>query len=156
MTPEEKISSLNLILPPAPTPAGSYVPARVLGNLLYLSGQGPRHNDGTFMTGRLGSDIAMDEGYQAARNAALQLLAAARDAVGDLSRIESVVRVFGMTNATPEFSDHAGVINGCSDLLAEVFGEAGYHTRSVAGMSSLPFGMIVQVEAVFSLKISAL
>lgn len=153
MTPEEKLCSLGFELPPPPVPAGNYVPARITGNFLYLSGQGARQKDGSFITGRLGDGFSSEDGYQASRNAALQLLAAARQAVGELSRIKAVIRIYGMTNATPDYTDHASVINGCSDLFADVFGDAGCAVRSVAGMSSLPFGMPVQIEAMFLLNV---
>lgn len=152
MTPEQRLASMDIVLPPAPIPAGQYRPARLVGNMLYLSGQGPRDSSGSFLTGRLGADISVEEGCAAARNAGLQLLSAAQAALGDLSRVETVVKVFGMVNAEPDFVDHARVVNGCSDLLVEVFGDAGCHTRSVAGMGSLPLGMIVEIEAIFSVK----
>jgi enamine deaminase RidA (YjgF/YER057c/UK114 family) len=152
MTPEQKLSSLNIDLPPAPAPAGQYRPARLVGNLLYLSGQGPRDEEGSFLAGKLGRDISVPEGYAAARNAGLQLLSAAKAALGELSRVEAVVKLFGMVHAEAGFVDHAQVVNGCSELLIEVFGEAGCHTRSVAGMNSLPCGMIVEIEAIFAVK----
>lgn len=152
MTPEQRLSSLNIVLPPAPIPAGQYRPVCLVGGMLYLSGQGPRDANGVFLTGRLGAGISVEDGYVAARNVGLQLLSAAKAALGDLSRIEAVVKVFGMVNAEPDFVDHARVVNGCSDLLIEVFGDAGCHTRSVAGMGSLPLGMIVEIEAIFSVK----
>jgi len=152
MTPEQKLSSLNINLPPAPPPAGQYRPARLIGNLLYLSGQGPRDADGSFLAGKLGHDISVAEGYAAALNAGLQLLSATKAVLGDLARVEAVVKVFGMVNAEPGFVDHAQVVNGCSDLLIQVFGNAGCHTRSVAGMNSLPFGMIVEIDAIFAVK----
>ena len=152
MTAEQKLSSLNINLPSAPSPAGQYRPARLVGNLLYLSGQGPRNADGSFLAGKLGRDISIEEGYAAARNAGLQLLSAAKAKLGNLSRIEAVIKVFGMVHAEADFVDHAKVVNGCSDLLVEVFGDVGCHTRSVAGMDSLPFGMIVEIEAIFAVK----
>ena len=152
MTPEQKLAALNLTLPAAPTPAGQYRPARLVGNLLYLSGQGPRDAEGSFRAGKLGRDVSVEEGYAAARNAGLQLLAAAKAELGDLSRVESVVKVFGMVHAEAGFVDHAKVLNGCSELLVEVFGDAGCHTRSVAGMDSLPCGMIVEIEAILAVK----
>ena len=152
MTPEQKLSSLNIDLPSAPLPAGQYRPARLVGNLLYLSGQGPRNADGSFLTGKLGRDISVAEGYASARNAGLQLLSAAKAELGELSRVEAVIKVFGMVHAATGFVDHAQVVNGCSELLVEVFGEAGCHTRSVAGMESLPCGMIVEIEAIFAVK----
>ncbi|WP_349559944.1 RidA family protein [Marinobacter sp. NFXS9] len=152
MTPEEKLTSLGLVLPPAPEPLAHYRPARLVGNTLYLSGQMPRNADGSFILGRLGSDATADEGYAAARNIGLQLLSVVKAAVGDLSRVAAVAKVTGMVNAEPDFLDHASVINGCSDLLIDVLGEAGYHARSAVGMGSLPFGVVVEIEAVLEIK----
>ncbi len=152
MTPEKKLLWLNIDLPPSPTPAGRYIPARLVGNMLYISGQGPRDITGKFVTGKLGNDVSTDEGYIAARNAGLQLLSAAKSAVGCLSNIEAVVKVFGVVNATPEFTEHAKVINGCSDLFFDILGDPGLHTRSVIGSTSMPLGMIVEIEAVFLVK----
>jgi enamine deaminase RidA (YjgF/YER057c/UK114 family) len=118
-TPEQKLSSLGLILPTAPSPLAQYRPARLVGNTLYLSGQIPRNPDGSFILGRLGSDFSVEDGYKAARNVALQLLSVAKATVGELSRIEAVAKVTGMVNAEPDFKDHAQVINGCSELLVE-------------------------------------
>lgn len=152
MTPEQKLSSLGLVLPAAPAPLAQYRPARLVGNILYLSGQIPRNPDGSFILGRLGRDVTVEEGYQAARNVGLQLLSVVRAMIGDLSRIEAVAKVTGMVNADPDFLDHAQVINGCSDLLIEVLGEAGYHARSAVGMGSLPFGVVVEIEAIIAVN----
>ncbi|WP_319534079.1 RidA family protein [uncultured Vibrio sp.] len=152
ISPEKTLESLNIILPSAPKPAGQYQPARLVGNMLYLSGQGPRSEDGQFIAGTLGNDLTVQEGYLAGRNVGLQILAVAKDVLGDLSRIDSVVKLFGMVNASDSFVDHAKVVNGCSDLLVEVLGERGYHTRSVMGANSLPFSMILQVDAIFAIK----
>ena len=148
MTPEEKLSALGLELPQAPKPVANYVPYRWAGNLLFLSGQGPRRADGSFCTGRLGRDTTADEAYDHARLTGLQLLAVAKSAVGELSRIEAVVKLLGMVNAEPEFGDHPKVINGCSDLLVEVLGEARRHAPSAVGMGSLPGGISVEIEAI--------
>ena len=152
MTPEQKLSSLGLVLPAAPAPLAQYRPARLVGNILYLSGQISRNPDGSFILGRLGRDVTVEEGYQAARNVGLQLLSVVRAMIGDLSRIEAVAKVTGMVNADPDFLDHAQVINGCSDLLIEVLGEAGYHARSAVGMGSLPFGVVVEIEAIIAVN----
>lgn len=152
ISPEKTLESLNIILPSAPKPAGQYQPARLVGNMLYLSGQGPRSEDGQFIAGTLGNDLTVQEGYLAGRNVGLQILAVAKDVLGDLSRIDSVVKLFGMVNASDSFVDHAKVVNGCSDLLVEVLGEKGCHTRSVMGANSLPFNMILQVDAIFAIK----
>ena len=128
------------------------VPYRWAGNLLYLSGQGPRQDNGTYRPGRLGRDATIEEGYADARLTGLNLLAAAKAALGELSRIEAVVKLLGMVNAEPDFSDHPKVINGCSDLLVEVLGEAGRHARSAVGMGSLPNRMTVEIEAVLLVR----
>jgi enamine deaminase RidA (YjgF/YER057c/UK114 family) len=152
VTPEEKLRELGLTLPEASTPVANYVPYRWAGNLLYLSGQGPKRPDGTYRVGRLGKNASVEDGYAEARLTGLQLLAVARSAVGELSRIESVIKLLGMVNAEPEFTDHPKVINGCSDLLVEVLGEAGRHARSAVGMGSLPNGMMVEIEAILQVR----
>ena len=152
MTPEEKLASLGLTLPTVPKPVANYLPYRWAGNLLYLSGQGPRRADGSIALGKLGRDVTVEDGYQHARLTALGLLAAAKLAIGELSRIEAVIKLLGMVNAAPDFGDQPKVINGCSDLLVEVLGEAGRHARSAVGMGSLPGGMSVEIEAILLIK----
>jgi enamine deaminase RidA (YjgF/YER057c/UK114 family) len=152
MTPEEKLASLGLILPTVPKPVANYLPYRWAGNLLYLSGQGPRRADGSIALGKLGRDVTVEDGYQHARLTGLGLLAAAKLAIGELSRIEAVIKLLGMVNAVPDFGDQPKVINGCSDLLVEVLGEAGRHARSAVGMGSLPGGMSVEIEAILLIK----
>jgi enamine deaminase RidA (YjgF/YER057c/UK114 family) len=139
-------------LPDSPVPVANYVPYRWAGNLLYLSGQGPRQANGTYRPGRLGRDATIEEGYADARLTGLNLLAAAKVALGELSRIEAVIKLLGMVNAEPDFSDHPKVINGCSDLLVEVLGEAGRHARSAIGMGSLPNRMTVEIEAILLVR----
>jgi enamine deaminase RidA (YjgF/YER057c/UK114 family) len=151
-TPEERLAALGLTLPAVPTPMANYVPYRLAGNLLYLSGQGPKRADGSFMIGRLGKDTSVEQGYEAARLTGLQLLAVAKAALGELSRVEAVVKLLGMVNAEPDFGDHPKVINGCSDLMVEVLGEAGRHARSAVGMGSLPNRIIVEIEAILQIK----
>jgi len=151
-TPEKKLESLGLTLPKAPDPLAVYRPVRKIGNTLYLSGQIPRNLDGTFITGRLGDDATIEQGYAAARNVGLQLLSVVKSVVGDLSAVEAVAKVTGMVNATPDFIDHAKVINGCSELFVEVLGEAGYHARAAVGMGSLPLGVMVEIEAIVIVK----
>ena len=151
-TPKQRLAALGLTLPAVPTPVANYVPYRWAGNLLFLSGQGPKLPDGSFQTGRLGKDASVEEGYRAARTTALQLLAVAKSALGELERIEAVVKLLGMVNAEPDFADHPKVINGCSDLLVEVLGEAGRHARSAVGMGSLPNRMMVEIEAILLIK----
>lgn len=152
MTPEEKLTSLGLVLPEVPVPVANYVPYRWAGNLLYLSGQGPKRPDGTYRPGRLGRDATIEEAYEDARLTGLNLLAVAKSALGELSRIEAVLKLLGMVNAEPDFSDHPKVINGCSDLLVEVLGDAGRHARSAVGMGSLPNRMTVEIEAILLVR----
>lgn len=148
MTPEDKLAAMGLTLPTAPKPVANYVPYRIVGDMLYLSGQGPRRPDGSYSVGRLGKDATIEQGYADARAVGLLLLAVAKDALGDLSRIKAVVKLLGMVNAEPDFADHPKVINGCSDLLVEVLGDAGRHARSAVGMGSLPNRMTVEVEVI--------
>jgi enamine deaminase RidA (YjgF/YER057c/UK114 family) len=147
MTPEAKLTSMGLTLPEIPKPVGTYVPFKISGNTLYLSGQGPRRADGAFVTGKVGRDVTVEEAYEAAKLEGLGLLAAAKAAAGELSRIE-VLKVLGMVNAVPEFGDQPKVINGCSDLFVAVLGERGRHARSAVGMGSLPMNISVEIEAV--------
>jgi enamine deaminase RidA (YjgF/YER057c/UK114 family) len=151
-TPEQRLAAMGLTLPTAPSPMANYVPYRWAGSLLFLSGQGPRRPDGTFEVGRLGKDAAVDDGYRAARLTGLQLLAVAKAALGELARIEAVVKLLGMVNAEPDFADHPQVINGCSDLLVEVLGDAGRHARSAVGMGSLPNRIMVEIEAILLIR----
>ena len=152
MTPEERLAQMGLTLPPVPVPVANYVPYRFADNLLYLSGQGPKRADGTYRAGRLGRDISIEDAYAEARLTGLQLLAVAKAALGDLSRIEAVIKLLGMVNAEPDFSDHPKVINGCSDLLVDVLGDAGRHARSAVGLGSLPNRMAVEIEAILLVK----
>jgi enamine deaminase RidA (YjgF/YER057c/UK114 family) len=147
MTPEAKLLAMGLTLPEIPKPMANYVPFKIVNDVLYLSGQGPRRNDGTMMTGKVGRDVSAEAAYEHARLVGLGLLAAAKAAAGDLSRIE-VIKVLGMVNAVPEFTDQPKVINGCSDLFVEVLGERGRHARSAVGMGSLPMQITVEIEAV--------
>jgi enamine deaminase RidA (YjgF/YER057c/UK114 family) len=147
MTPEAKLQSMGLKLPSLASPAANYVPFKVSGNMLYLSGQGPRDPSGAVFTGTVGKDVSVETAYEHAKLVGLGLLAAAKAAAGELSRIE-VVKVLGMVNAVPGFTEQPKVINGCSDLLVAVLGERGQHARSAVGMASLPMNISVEIEAV--------
>ena len=147
MTPEAKLASMGLSLPESPQPVANYVPFKDNGNTLYLSGQGPRRSDGAFIVGKVGKDVTAEQAYEHAKLVGLGLLAAAKMAAGDLGKIE-VLKVLGMVNAVPEFTDHPKVINGCSDLFVAVLGERGRHARSAVGMGSLPMNISVEIEAV--------
>jgi enamine deaminase RidA (YjgF/YER057c/UK114 family) len=146
------MTALGLTLPETQVPVANYVPYRWAGNLLYISGQGPRRLNGTYQQGRLGKDMSIEEAYEEARLTGLHLLAVAKSALGELSRIEAVVKLLGMVNAEDDFSDHPKVINGCSDLLVDVLGDAGRHARSAVGMGSLPNRMAVEIEAIILVR----
>jgi len=151
MTPEQRLEALQLVLPAAISPRGNYITHRHVGGMLYLSGHGPRLADGSCRIGKICHEHDVARGYDDARLTALNLLATAKLALGELSRVQAVVSVFGMVNAAPDFSLHPKVINGCSDLLVDVFGpEIGPHTRSAVGMGSLPSGMSVEIELVLA------
>ena len=145
---EARLRELGIELPKIPTPVANYVPAARLGNLLFLAGAGPIKPDGKLATGKVGIDVTLDEAYQHARLVGVSLLAVMRHELGSLDKVVRVGRVFGMVNAASNFTDHPKVINGCSDLLVEVFGDRGRHARSAAGMASLPFNISVEIEAV--------
>lgn len=148
MSAEDKIRELGLDLDGSGTPAGNYVPAVRTGNLVFISGQLPTRPDGTRPTGKLGETTTVDEGYEAARLCAVSMLARLRDEVGSLDNVKRIVKVVGYVNAIPEFIQQPQVVNGASDLLAEVFGEAGKHARAAIGVSSLPAGVPVEVELI--------
>jgi enamine deaminase RidA (YjgF/YER057c/UK114 family) len=139
-------------LPPVPRPAGNYVHAVQTGNLLFLAGKGPFNPDGSTPTGKVGRDVTVEQAYAHARSVGLTLLAVIRETVGSLDRVRRVVKVLGMVNAVPEFGDQPKVINGCSDLFVEVFGERGRHARSAVGMGSLPNGITVEIEAILEVE----
>ena len=147
MSAEQKLAELGLTLPSLPKPVGNYVPFKRAGDLIFLSGQGPRRPDGTTITGKVGRDVTVEEAYDHAKLIGLGLLAAAKQAAGDLDKVE-VLKVLGMVNAIPEFKDQPKVINGCSDLFVAVLGERGRHARSAVGMGSLPGQITVEIEAI--------
>ena len=151
MSAEQKLAELGLTLPSLPKPIGNYVPFKRAGDLIFLSGQGPRRPDGSTITGKVGKDVTVEQAYEHAKLIGLGLLAAAKQAAGDLDKVE-VLKVLGMVNAVPEFKDQPKVINGCSDLFVEVFGDAGRHARSAVGMGSLPNGISVEIEAILAAK----
>lgn len=153
MTTEARLKELVIDLPPVPSPAGNYVHAVRTGNLLFLSGKGPLAVDGVVPTGKVGRDFTTEQAYQHARSVGLTLIAVMRQALdGDLDRVKRVVKVLGMVNAMPEFGEQPQVINGCSDLFVEVFGERGRHARSAVGMGSLPNGITVEIEVIVEVE----
>jgi|TARA_B110000196_G_C20973804_1_gene580045 enamine deaminase RidA (YjgF/YER057c/UK114 family) len=151
MSAEARVKELGIELPMPPTPVGSYVGAVRTGNLIYISGQGPRKPDNSSLTGKVGADVSIEEAQAAARLVGLNALATLRAEIGSLDQVKRVVKVFGMVNATADFCEHPKVINGFSDLMFEIFGEAGRHARSAVGMSSLPFQIPVEVEMIVEL-----
>ena len=149
MSAEAKITELRLELPPAPKPAGVYKPVVVVGNLAYVSGHGPLKADGTMLTGRVGSEVDQQAGYDAARQTGLAILSSLRVALGSLDRVKRVIKTLGMVNASPDFKNHPAVINGFSELFAQVFGpDNGVGARSAVGMGSLPGNISVEVEVI--------
>lgn len=153
MNAETKLIELALELPPPPKPVAVYVPIVFVDDMAYVSGHGPLRSDGSYITGRVGADMDQKAGYAAARQTGLAILATLRSALASLDRVRRVVKVFGMVNCTPEFTGHPAVINGCSELFAEVFGrEAGIAARSAVGMNSLPLHTAVEIEAIFQIE----
>lgn len=150
-TPSERIKALGLQLPPAPPPAGLYKPVLVVDNFLYISGQGCMRTDGTLIVGRVGDTLTLEEGKAAARQTALTMLATITTHFGDVDRIKRLVKTLGMVNCTPDFGDQPLVINGYSELMADIFGpDYGVGVRSAVGMM-LPGGIAVEIEAMFEL-----
>ena len=148
MSAEARVKELGLQLPPPPQPIGNYVPYRIGGGLLFLSGVGPRSADGSNVTGKVGGAVTVEQGYQAARLCGLNLLANMKAALGSLDRVDTILKVLGMVNGVPDFADQPKVINGCTDLFVQVLGEAGRPARSAVGMGSLPRNISVEVEAI--------
>lgn len=146
--PEARLAELGVTLRKASSPVANYVNAARTGNLLYLSGKGPLRPDGTMVIGKVGADLSVEEGYEAARLAGIQLISALKDELGDLRRVRRIVKALGMVNAAPDFGAHPAVINGFSDLMADVFGDRGRHARSAVGMGSLPDHIAVEIEAI--------
>ena len=150
MTIEQRLRELGLELPAVPKPAANYANCVRTGNLIFLSGTVPMMKDGTIPRGKVGADVTTEEAAKHARQVGLNLLAILKYELGDLSRVRRVVKLLGMVNATPEFLEHSKVINGCSDLFSELFGER--HARSSIGVGSLPFGITVEIEAVIEVS----
>ncbi len=149
-TPEERLDTLGIVLPPPMKPVATYVPFVITENLLYVSGQVSATAEGRIL-GRLGDDMELSAGQHAARICGINLIAQCKSAVGELSRIKRVVKLGGFVNAAPHFVDIPQVINGCSDLMVEVFGEAGKHARSAVACPTLPLGVAVEVDGVFEI-----
>ena len=150
---ENKIKELNINLPEAKPPVGSYVATKIVGNLLYISGQISISENGEIIKGKVGKDLSVDEGYKAAERCGLSIISQVKVACnGDLSKIKSCVKLTGFVNSTEDFSEQPKVINGASDLISSVFGDAGMHTRAAVSANSLPLGVSVEVDAIFELN----
>ena len=149
---EEKLKEMGYSLPPPPPPGGNYIPAYRTGNLVFLAGVVSRRADGSYITGKVGRDLTVEEGYEAARLCALNCLANLKTAIGDLDRVVHFVKVLGMVNSDPDFDSPPAVINGFSDLMVDAFGDRGRHARSAVGMATLPGGVAVEVEAIVEVE----
>ncbi len=152
LSPAQKLDSMGLTLPPTSTPMANYVKFVAVGHLGYTSGHGPTMADGKLIIGKLGADLTIEQGYEAAKITGLQLLATLQHALGDLGKVKRIVKVLGMVNCTPDFKDQPKVMNGFSDLMVAVFGEKGKHARSAVGMNALPNGMAVEIEMVVEIE----
>ena len=152
MRVEAKLKELGLELPPTPRPAANYVEAVQAGKLLFISGHGPTRDGKMAYVGKVGKDLSVEQGYEAARLVALNCLASAKSVLGDLDRITRVVKVLGMVNCSEDFGDQPKVVNGASDLLVQLFGDSGRHARSAVGMQALPFGIAVEIEMIFEVE----
>ena len=153
MTINENLKKLNIILPDAPDPVGSYVAAKISGKTLYISGQISIDEKGELIKGKLGKELNLDQGYEAAKRCALNIIAQAKKACNnDFSKIKSCIKLTGYVNSTENFTDQPKIINGASDLISSVFGEIGKHTRAAVSTNSLPLGVAVEVDAIFELR----
>ncbi|AEL25722.1 RidA family protein [Cyclobacterium marinum] len=148
---EQRIKDLGIELITPKPPTANYLKAKTMGNVVYLAGTGPDRPDGTQVTGKLGSELSLEEGIEAARFAGISLLSSLKAEIGDLNRVKNIVRAKGMVNADPSFTQHSQVINGFSDLMVEVFGEKGKHARAAIGMGSLPSNISVEIEMIVEL-----
>jgi enamine deaminase RidA (YjgF/YER057c/UK114 family) len=153
MSYDDKIKQLNIILPKAADPVGSYVATKITGKLLFISGQISINENGELIKGKVGKDLDTDAGYNAAKRCALSIVSQVKKACGDdLSKVKSCIKLTGFVNSTDDFNEQPKVINGASDLIASIFGEAGMHTRAAVSTNSLPLGVSVEVDAIFELK----
>ena len=150
---EEKLKELNIILPEAKAPVGNYVATKISGNMLFISGQISIDENGQLIKGKIGKDLSTDDGYNAAKRCALSIVAQVKKACNnDLSKVKSCIKLTGFVNSTEDFTDQPKIINGASDLIASIFGEAGMHTRAAVSTNSLPLGVSVEVDAIYELN----
>lgn len=151
-TPEQNLEKLGIILPEASQPVATYINAVRVGNLLFLSGKGPQQSDNSYITGKLGKDLSIEQGYEAARLVAIGHIAVLKTELKDLKKVKRIVKVLGMVNCTDEFTEQPKVINGYSDLMVAVFGEKGRHARSAVGLNALPMNIAVEVEVIVEME----
>jgi len=152
MTIEEKIKELNIVLPNAPDPVGSYVATKITGKLLYISGQISINENGDLIKGKIGKDLNTNDGYRAAERCAISIISQVKKACnGDFSKIKSCVKLTGFVNSSDDFTEQPKVINGASDIISKVFGKTGMHTRAAVSVNSLPLGVAVEVDAIFEI-----
>ncbi len=151
-TPEQKLKEKGIILSEPSKPIANYVHVVRTGNLLFLAGKGPAKPDGTYITGKVGAELSIEEGIEAARLTGINLLAVLKSELGDLNKVKRIVKVLGMVNCYPDFKDQPKVMNGFSDLMVGIFGEKGKHARSAVGMSSLPMNMAVEIEMIVEVE----
>ena len=149
---EARIEELGITLPEASAPVGNYVGAKVVGNMVYLSGNGPLGNADSAFKGKVGSDFSLKEGYAAARSTMINLLGTLKGAIGDLDRVETIVKLLGFVASAPGFGEQPYVLNGASELLIDIFGDMGKHARAALGINELPFGTPVEIEMIVELK----
>jgi enamine deaminase RidA (YjgF/YER057c/UK114 family) len=152
MSIKDRLTELGITLPTVPEPMGNYVHAVRTGNLMFLSGKGPGKTEGGVLTGKLGENATLEQGYQDARSVGITLLAVMENELGSLDSVTRIVKVLGMVNSAPDFIDHPKVINGCSDLFVEVFGDKGRHARSAVGMAALPSNITVEIEVIVEVE----
>lgn len=150
--PEQRLDELGIKLYEMPPPSANFVRAVTTGNLVFMAGHGPSKGDGTSVKGKLGVDLTIDEGYEAARYCGIALLSSLKKEIGDLNKVKRIVKVLGMVNSDPGFIDQPKVVNGFSDLMVEVFGENGKHARAAVGMAELPSNIAVEIEMIVELK----
>ncbi len=150
--PEAKLAELGITLPEPPKPVANYVNGVRTGNLIFLAGKGPKYPDGRELRGKLGADLTIEQGYEGARQTAINQMAVLKDMLGDLKKVKRLVKVLGMVNSDPNFVDQPKVINGFSDLMVEVFGDRGKHARAAVGMATLPRGQAVEIELIVEVE----
>tara|TARA_B100000900_G_scaffold163679_1_gene138950 strand:- start:1452 stop:1913 length:462 start_codon:yes stop_codon:yes gene_type:complete len=153
MSFEDQLDRLGLTIPNPAKPAGSYKPCLIVDNIAYISGQGPLLEDGTFAKGVIGKDVDIETGQKHAQRCGLAILSALKNEVGDLDKVEQLLKITGFVNCISDFTQQPSIINGCSDLMKEVFGDRGVHARAAVGVNSLPLGFTVEIEAIFKIRI---